>query len=732
MASIINKISLQNFFNYYGNYEENTYDFKEGINIVVADNGAGKSKLFNALLWIFYNELLDSDSKSIKTIETMAIKTISDMAKNETAVGDSVECGVQIEFKDSNFTYLLEKKFNATRISDKGNVTDESCWEVNSYDFEVNKKDNMLLRFKPIYDEKDKSNIVNKLIREDLRQYSFFQGEEVENIIDFSKKQSIKEAVRKITNISSIEELERLASGLKEKAENDYNRKSKENANNAKELEQKLDSQAKFKKKLQEEEESLELYKQNHAEAKQEKHELEDKIQNSKKKIELKEKRRELLRQQKSARNDYEGFLDGINSRFFDGNFSWISMGLQQLPNLFSNNRSKYLEIIGEKKALNRLKNNPEELNSILPLDMPDTMTLDKMLQDGHCHVCNREADKGSEAWNYILKLKNRPSTSPKESQLFRNDFRSFFEDIQLQSQPFTGKINSVEESIANSLQKLNEYKARITKINERLKKNQNELSALFKSDEIDDSTENERNILNSYEGAIRREEQAAQRILRAKDGIKELNKKIAGINEELEKLRGVDVPTEYKDAFDLLSDISMAVTNTRENTFKNMLKRLEEYSNQHFKNLVKYNELSGGILKFKQTLSDTIELDVVDENNNVVSGSSEGFQRMKKLAVVMAIISAKGSGFNYPMFADAPLSTFGKGFIKSFFEEVPNVFPQSIILINNIYDSESDNKLDDVGNDLLKNDKNVATLYLNEVEDVPQVERRTKISKLK
>jgi len=162
------------------------------------------------------------------------------------------------------------------------------------------------------------------------------------------------------------------------------------------------------------------------------------------------------------------------------------------------------------------------------------------------------------------------------------------------------------------------------------------------------------------------------------------------------------------------------------------MLNRLEQFSNQHFINLVKYNELSGGILKFKQTLSDTIELDVVDENNNIISGSSEGFQRMKKLAVVMAIISAKGSGFNYPLFADAPLSTFGKGFIKSFFEEIPNVFPQSIILINNIYDAESDNKLDEIGNYLLKNDSNVSTIYLNEVEDVPQIERRTIISKLK
>ena len=732
MASIINKISLQNFFNYYGSYDDNTYDFKEGINIVVADNGAGKSKLFNALLWIFYNELLDSDLKIRRSIDSMAVKTISDMAKNEVSIGESIDCGVRIEFQDSRFTYQIEKKFSATKISDKGNITDTGCWEINSYDFEVSKKDNMLLRFNPIFEENEKNEIVNKLIRKDLRQYSFFQGEEVEDIIDFSKKQSIKEAVRKITNISKIEELEKLSFALKEKAENDYNRKSKENAKNAQELEQKLASKERFKKQLEEEKENLEVYKKNHSEAKQESYDLEDKIQNSEKKIELKEKRKELLRQQKNARNDYERFLDGINSRFFDGNFSWIAMGLTDLPYSFLNFKSNYLDVVAEKRTLYKLKNNPDELNTVLPLDMPDTMTLDKMLQDGHCHVCNRKAEKDSEAWNYILKLKNRPSSKHNENQLFKNDFKSFFEEIQLQSQPFTGKINSIEESIASSIQKLNEHKNRITKLGERLKNNQNELKELLKSDDIDSNTESERNILNSYEGAIKRATQAEGKILRSNDTIKELTKKISGIDEELEKLRGSDVPTEYKDAFELLTDISNAITSTRENTFKNMLERLEQFSNQHFKNLVKYNELSGGILKFKQTLSDTIELDVVDGNNNIISGSSEGFQRMKKLAVVMAIISAKGSGFNYPMFADAPLSTFGKGFIKSFFEEIPNVFPQSIILINNIYDAESENKLNDVGNELLNNDGHVSTLYLNEVEDVPQVERRTIISKLK
>lgn len=732
MATIINKIALQNFFNYYGSYDSNTYDFKKGINIVVADNGAGKSKLFNALLWVFYDELLDSDTKSTRSIRTMAIKTVTDMAKAEANIGDSIKCGVKIEFEDSRFYYEVEKSFSATKTNN-GGITDSSSWELTYHESEVSQSDKVIKRYKPIFDIGQKTQIIDKLIRKDLRQYSFFQGEEVEKIIDFSNKQSIKSAIRKITNISQIEEIEKLSISLKEKAENDYNRKSKENTANERELEQKLNTKERLKKQLVEENEKLEVFKKNHAAAKQESHDLEDKIQNSEKKLNLKSKRKELNRDLRNAKDDYSRFLDGINQRFFDGNFAWVAMGSSTIPPLFASYKYSYIDYIAEKKTLKRLKDNPEELNTILPLDMPDTMTLDKMLQDEHCHVCNREAKKESEAWNYIKRLKERSSTGQKESSLFKNDFRHFFENIQLSAQPFTGKVGQIEGSIANSIQKQDELKARISKINAKLRTNQNELKELLKGDEIDDSTESERNILNAYEGAIKRAAQAEERINRSNEKIRELSKTIKGIEQELEKLRGTDVPIEYRNAYELLNDISIAITNTRERVFKDMLKKLEEYSNKHFDNLIKYNEITGGILRFKQTVSDTIELDVVDNNGNVVSGNSEGFQRMKKLAVVMAIISAKGTGFNYPMFADAPLSTFGKGFIKSFFEEVPNVFPQSIILINNIYDADSPNKLDEIGNELLKNNKSVVTLYLNEIDSkAQQIERRTIISQLK
>ena len=113
-------------------------------------------------------------------------------------------------------------------------------------------------------------------------------------------------------------------------------------------------------------------------------------------------------------------------------------------------------------------------------------------------------------------------------------------------------------------------------------------------------------------------------------------------------------------------------------------------------------------------------------------SGASEGFQRMKKFAVVMSIISANTSQYNYPLLADAPLSAFGKAFNKGFFEAIPDVFPQSIILVKDLYDKDSEDKLTDLGQQLIKSNV-IKTFYLNEVDkESSQIERTTKIERRK
>lgn len=97
-----------------------------------------------------------------------------------------------------------------------------------------------------------------------------------------------------------------------------------------------------------------------------------------------------------------------------------------------------------------------------------------------------------------------------------------------------------------------------------------------------------------------------------------------------------------------------------------------------------------------------------------------------------MAIISANTTKYNYPLLADAPISAFGEAFTEGFFEATGNVFPQSIILVKELYDVNDEMKLTKLGKKLLK-DENVKTMYVNQVTPgAEQIDRLTTKIKLK
>jgi hypothetical protein len=226
--------------------------------------------------------------------------------------------------------------------------------------------------------------------------------------------------------------------------------------------------------------------------------------------------------------------------------------------------------------------------------------------------------------------------------------------------------------------------------------------------------------------------QKAEDDIVKSKQRIESLTDNIRKDENELVRMRPQNTPKEYELHLDISSDLRDAAHRTRIRVFDNMILKLEKEANQHFQNLIKYNELAGGILKFEKNLRGTIDFKYIDEAGNEVTGASEGFQRMKVLAVLMAIISVNPQGYMYPLLADAPLSAFGQGFIKGFFEETEKVFPQSIILIKDLYDRDSENKLNKLGNELLK-DQSVSTIYLNQIpKDLKQIEVFTEHKKIK
>jgi hypothetical protein len=354
------------------------------------------------------------------------------------------------------------------------------------------------------------------------------------------------------------------------------------------------------------------------------------------------------------------------------------------------------------------------------------------MLDREHCYVCNREAKRESLAWEHISSLLNRKDSSQgKPIQIFKNDLNDFFGEIQLGAQSYVGRISGIQGSIIRTREKEQELLEKITKINDKVKNLKEDRSHLIIGGD-EDNLIDARHIMAQYRGALTRLQKAEEDIIKSKIRIDGLNEGIRKDENELGRMRPQDTPKEYELHLELSSDLRDAAQRTRIRVFDDMILKLEKEANKHFQNLIKYNELAGGILKFAKNPIGTIDFKYIDENDNEVTGASEGFQRMKVLAVLMAIISVNPQGYLYPLLADAPLSAFGQGFILGFFEETEKVFPQSIILIKDLYDRDSENKLNKLGNELLKN-KSVSSIYLNQIpKNLKQVEVYTEHIKIK
>jgi DNA repair exonuclease SbcCD ATPase subunit len=727
MASIINSISFKNFFNYYGDFDDTRYDFEEGVNIIVADNGAGKSKFFNAFIWLFYDQILDSDDKIKKGIKDIAVKIISDKAKNETAIRDSVETGIRIEYSTGRWKYQITKSFTATRISE--NITSHDSWQIIINDVEVEQTDHVLPKYKPVYDAEEKNNIIKQLILDNLRQYSFFQGEEVDSIIDFGKKSSIEDAVRTLTDISKYEDLVALTKDFKIKAERDLNKQTKSNSEHNERLEKAIKLKEELDKNLENELIKLKEFERAYDDAENEKNELEQNFSNAEKRNELDIKIKEKIKKVNEVAEEYNNFLEGINSRFFDGNFSWISLGFENIETAFQEKIQRFREVHYQKKALKNISEKPNEYFHFLPLDSPDSVSLKNMIDKEHCFVCDREAKAGSYAHNHFIKLKNRVVDSKNDIEYVKNNLESFFGGLQINAQPFYNKISNITNSENQTREREDLLKVRLSKLKKELKllKDQRKDILIAGSGDEDALT-----IINRYKGAIRRIDSSTVQIEKLKDSIKRLKITINNTERDLVSLRPSNIPEGYLLHYQICTDLALATEQAKERVFDNMVSLLEKYANEHFQNLIKYNDLAGGILKFEKSPTGSILFNYIDSKGNVVHGSSEGFQRMKKFSVVMSVISANTTKYNYPLLADAPISAFGEGFTEGFFEATGKVFPQSIVLVKDLYKGNDTMKINDLGKKLLK-DPNIKTMYVNQVnEGVEQVDLVTTKIKLK
>ncbi len=703
MATIIKSVSFQNFYNYYGDFEDNIYHFKEGINIVNADNNMGKSKFYNGFLWILKGKVYDSDLKRMVDASSSFQKMASGKALSEKS---KFNVGVNITFAENNDKYTVSKIIQ---------------FEKNGEDWNTNEKLDIMQTINnsdiPVNDIAEKDKIVKKIIPGELMNYALLQGESMEKLVDLSSRDGLSSTIEALAGMNNLIEICDISKALSKLSINLCTKKETETSTNRAESEKLVAEKEAFENRVETTKAQIETYKTELSEATKKKDTLEAILLNAKNRVKFREAQKALLTEINRLKEQKNVCEKNITTLLFSEISPWILMGLGDEINNFTGNYTCFIKELADQQAWSRLQKDPTIL--LLPPNSPDKSSLRRMLDTEVCEICGRNAFKNSEHWKHIEKVLMRPKDTVSSN---KNDFSSFYGGVQTTISSFFNSIPTVSQSIQDYRDKIDVLDDLIIRKEEDKENVKLELLNAGGSENNIETTTDKQNIADYTlaDNTIRKKEED---IRRAEDTIRGWEVKINQIDDSLKKINTNSEIEGFRKFKETMANIEYIFLNTKERIFDEILKSLEVNANRKYGELTQGNLSAGGKLSFSKQADRTVQVSIKNINDGELTGLGTGFQRMKQLSIIMAIISSKvgNKQFNYPFISDAPFSEFGDNFINNFFKIAPNVFTQSIILIKELYDPYANNYLNDLGNKILKKMEDgeiIGTFYINTIEE--------------
>ena len=698
MGTIIKSVAFENFYNYYGNYEANEYQFKAGINIVNADNNMGKSKFYNGFMWMLRDQVYDSDIKAFVDANESLVKMASGKAKAEDHL---FKVGFRVIFTNGDVEYTVEKYSNFS-TSDGQLLHTPSMMSV------LKKENNADI---PVLDKDEQMDIINKVfIPLSIRNYALLQGESMDRLVDLSSKKALSDTIDTLAGISILKGICDISRKMAKMADSLYQTKDSENSKNDTAKQREKAKRTAFIQNIEKLKEEIEAAKDEFNAAKRKKEELDAYISNSTKRIEIRSKLDANTIAIKDAKKNIDDIEMSITKRLFDEENPWLLMGMQDELEVFDAKREKY---IGELARMN----DDGALVIMLPEGSPDTSSLERMLKTEVCEVCGQRAHKGSGAWNHIKMILDRP----KKISTTRNDFKDFYGMLQKSASSYLMSIPRLGSKIEDVKVRLDKMKDDLDELEE--KKNDIFTELNNAGGNADNSEYNDRNIVADYHRVNSVITEKENEINGKNKMVEKMEDALAAINQKLSSYKKAADVEKYEEFAQVLAKINTVIEETKDDIFGRTIEALAQNANEKYKALTSGNQSSGGILDFQRD-HDIVNVTIRDVNNGEITGLGTGFQRMKQLAIVMAVISSKIGDekmFDYPFISDAPFSEFGENFINNFFAVAPEVFSQSIIMIKELYDPNADDLLTPFGRRILdKMNKGQirGTFYVNVIEE--------------
>lgn len=665
---IIRKITIENYLCY---FETKEFELSSGLNIILGENGEGKTKFFEALDWLF-----NGDNRNLDSL-------VSARALAQIDINDQFRVRVSITVEQYDEIKTISKSFVVKKINEHEHSTSNYTIEG----IEENKAGER--------SQVDGKKLLDRVFPPEIRRYSMFKGESELNI--FKNEDALLTLINSFSSAKYYEKYSEKGEFLREKAEkavDDAARHDNTNQQKYKGLESEI-------LKLTNEKNKVTVFINS----------TEDQIRKTEENIQEADKyvtNAEALAMINLRIQEVQGQIDDT-SRKIDENYTtslfderWILVNFEKIHHEFSrkvtelSSRKRELQTEfdrqkGIKEGKNLLK--AELLNNSIPLPtgVPSKSHMEEMLKDELCKVCNRPAKRGSTEYNFMLSrledyLKSQEPAATyelKEKILFENDYTNRLFNLSVNHEDSLAKLRGVKNDIKDLFEFNKKRKDELKNLNQKLEQELSEREKIIGSSSI--GAEKLTSVLKNY-NAWQKDLQNSN-----KDH-SEYKNQLRVIDEELKKIKvekdNIDISTANHFLIktrEILRDIEAIFNDTKEKKFNEFIKTLETKSNSIFDE-INIESFTGTIVFTQKVIAGktTINIGLQEDGGRIFHKPNQSLLTSMHISILFAIseIASELREESYPMIFDAPTSSFGETKTSQFLNLIYENKNQKILLI--------------------------------------------------
>lgn len=719
---IIRKITIENFQSY---FDKNEVNFERGLNLLIGNGGKGKSKMFNAFYWALFGKIYITDNgwedtnklDDFPKIGMGSHEVINKRALSLTPDNQTVKAVVTIELVNNENGREVDYEIERTIIAKH---TNDNSWR-NRGDWNV-LPNTLKITYDTVTGSAIKENELANLVIEDLfpdgiRNYIWFQGESLDSLIDFRKKETLKAAVKHISYYPLYEKLSQIITIATDKISRIELKKAKEQNKNNREIQNLISTLESSRVKLDA--------------ARRDKNDFENDIILLEAQLSKDEKKLEGL-------SSFTGLVDSYNKCELD-----IKSVLYEMETLDAYQRRELPKawiMRGIDNMIDDCKQiivNYTTVQDTAPerkyLDNPGRAKLEEILSDHKCYICGQEVLEESTAYNTILKRMQDQEVYLREMEEynanlgFAKRFERFIGSIVDFPDTIKVSLGVIDKNYQDSEDQIEKLMAKRKLISDRESKLDEQMADIKSKFHVDPKQEaGSAGVITSGLKATRGNvERLNRKFDTTKSTIYTLESEIKRCEKELSKFNTSNkgaklLETEWKNISEFLKEIC---ANVQEKARKELLHKIQERANDYYSQFTKHDNGYKGSIAINDDYSIVFD-----------PGLNTSHEDRKKMSIINALLSLNQDALNmyYPFISDAPTSNYDLETSQSYLFAIKDMFEQTIIMTKDV---DENNKwfLD------LKLSDNVGRIYrldselFDSVDENPDIHQiATKIKNIK